>query len=56
MLCFSSIGIARTDSSMPSSCPISDLDFINVLHNKEKKEESSVKDVRTILYSYSVLW
>ena len=35
---FSNVGISRTDSSVPSGCPVSDLVFIHVLHNKKKKE------------------
>lgn len=50
MLCFSSIGVAMTDSSWPLNCPVSDLEFINVLHSKENKEESLVKDVQTNLF------
>lgn len=56
MSCFSSIGFARKDSSVPVSCPVSTLEFINILHNNEKKRESLVKGFQTNLYSYSILW
>lgn len=51
MPCFRSIGVVTIDSSVPLSCPISDIVLVKFL---VKKEDSLVKGVQINLYSYSI--
>lgn len=46
MPCFSSTGIARKESSVPASCSVSDLEFLNILYISEKKRKPLVKDIK----------
>lgn len=52
MPCFSSIGIAMTDSSVPLSFLISDIVLVKFL---DKEDDSLVKDVQINLHSNCLL-